>query len=98
MAAGNVLVPTILLLEERGYVLTVSRSDRECWIVRRGELELAGNDPLQLLALATLAEARGAAWVATDEQIQKTLGRFSLTGSLASRRSRSAAWAIRTMA
>jgi hypothetical protein len=46
VAAGNVLVPTILLLEERGYVLTVARSDHESWTARRGDLELVGDDPL----------------------------------------------------
>ena len=79
-AAGNVEIPAILLLEERGYVVTVTRSGGvELWTARRGDAELAGDGPLALLALASLAEARGCAWRATDEQIELTLARFGMT-------------------
>jgi hypothetical protein len=78
-AAANVEVPAILLLEQRGYAVTVTRSDdAEQWIAARGEVELSGEGPLQLLGLASLAEARGASWRVTDEQIQDTLTRFAI--------------------
>jgi hypothetical protein len=79
-AAGNVEVPAILLLEQRGYAVTVSRSDGvESWMAARDDTELVGGSPLKLLALATLAEARGLAWRATDEQIEATLTRFGMS-------------------
>ena len=78
-AAGNVEVPAILLLEERGYAVTVTRSEGvELWMAKRGDVELVGDSPLDLLALASLAEARGASWRATDEQIEATLARFRM--------------------
>jgi hypothetical protein len=78
-AAGNVEVPAILLLEDRGYVITVTRADdAETWTARRGDLELVGNGPLELLGLANLAEALGPSWRATDEQIERTLARFGI--------------------
>jgi hypothetical protein len=78
-AAGNVEVPAILLLEERGYVLTVKRSESvEHWVARRDDLELVADGPLELLGLAGLAEARGTSWRATDEQIEAALARFGM--------------------
>ena len=78
--AGNVMVPAILLLEERGYVVeTEPRSTSWQWSARRGDVELVGDDPIALLGLATLAEARGEAWRATDEEIRSVLGRYRMT-------------------
>jgi len=78
--AGNVMVPAILLLEERGYVVAADpRSTSWRWSARRGDVELVADDPVALLGLATLAEARGEAWRATDEEIQAVLGRYRMT-------------------
>ena len=75
----DVEIPAILLLEDRGYAVTVTRSeDVERWTATRGDVELSGEDPLQLLGLASLAEARGPSWRATDEQILDTLARFGI--------------------
>jgi hypothetical protein len=77
--AANVLVPCILLLEERGYVVTLSRTgNAEHWTAKRGATELVGNDPIELLAIATLSEARGASWRAPDEEVTSTLARFGI--------------------
>jgi hypothetical protein len=77
--AGNVMVPAILLLEERGYVVTVDRvGTDERWVARRGDTELLGEDPINLLGLASLAEARGDRWRATDDQIAAVLARFRM--------------------
>ena len=58
LSTARVEFPGILLLEERGYVLSVSRSqDGESWTARRGEIELEGRSPLDLIELASLAEA-----------------------------------------
>lgn len=78
-SAGNVVVPAILLLEERGYVIEVHRSPAsELWTARRGDIELVGDDPIELLGLASLAEARGDAWRATDEEITSILERYRM--------------------
>jgi hypothetical protein len=78
-AAGNVLVPAIVLLEERGYSISFARTGAtEHWTARRGETELLAEDPLALLGLAGLVEARGSEWPATDEQITQTLARFKI--------------------
>jgi hypothetical protein len=45
---------------------------------KRGGAELVGNDPIELLALAALSEARGASWRATDEEIESALARFGI--------------------
>jgi len=78
-SAGNVEVPAILLLEDRGYVVNVERAGKsETWIALRDDTELVGEDPIVLLGLAYLAEARGTHWAATDEQIDSTLTRFGI--------------------
>jgi hypothetical protein len=78
--AGNVMVPAILLLEERGYVVDADRRATSWqWSARRGDVELLGDDPIALLGLATLAEARGEAWRATDEETRAVLGRYRMT-------------------
>ena len=78
-AAANTLVPAILLLEERGFSVEkrLAGSD-ELWVARKESLELVAEDPLQLLGLTALAEARGEAWRATDEQIDDVIARFHL--------------------
>ena len=73
LVAANVEVPAILLLEERGYALTFTESEElDAWVATRGDLELVGNGPLELLALASLAEERGGYWMATAEEIEGT--------------------------
>jgi hypothetical protein len=74
------MVPAILLLEERGYVVNADPNATTWkWSARRGDVELVGDDPIALLGLATLAEARGEAWRATDEEIRSVLGRYRMT-------------------
>ena len=80
-AAANALVPAILLLEGRGYTVSVDRDGgTERWVARRGDTEVQADDPLAALGLACIAEARGEAWRATDEQIDATMLRFALAG------------------
>lgn len=79
VTAGNVVVPAILLLEERGF--SVSRSvleSVESWSARKGATEVTADDPVQLLGLSLLAEVRGEAWQASDEQIDDAVSRFHL--------------------
>jgi len=82
LAAAAVEVPAILLLEERGYALTVTESeDLDAWVATRGDLELVANGPLELLALASLAEERGGSWMVTEDEIEGTLARFGMVGA-----------------
>jgi hypothetical protein len=79
VAAANVEVPAILLLEERGYTVTVRRStDLEQWTATQGDVEVSAESPLQLLGLVSLAEARGPSWRANDQQIDDALARFGI--------------------
>ena len=78
-AAGNVEIPAILLLEARGYTIAVARPEgTEHWTATRGNVALSGESPLQLLGLASLAEARGASWPATDDQVRDATARFAI--------------------
>jgi hypothetical protein len=77
--AGNVVVPAVLLLEEHGFaVVRMSDPSGETWTAQRGTIELSGEDPVQLLGLAALADARGENWHATDQQIDDVMRRFGL--------------------
>ena len=78
-SAGNVVVPAIRVLEQRGF--SVSREleqDRELWRARRGSLEAVGADPLELLGLVTIVEGRGAAWRTDDAELADVMQRFGL--------------------
>jgi hypothetical protein len=78
-SAGNVLVPAILLLEERGYVVSLVRTaEFERCTAKRGDTELLADNPIELLGLASLADARGPSWPATDEQVRSTCARLGI--------------------
>ena len=78
-SAGNVLVPAILLLEERGYVVSVVRTaECERCTAKRGDTELLADNPIELLGLASLVDARGPSWPATDEQVRSTCARLGI--------------------
>lgn len=76
--AGNVLVPAVLALRERGF--DVSRHDleggREEWRAERGELSIVADGPLLLLSLAALREQRGPNWRASDIEIETVLSEY----------------------
>jgi hypothetical protein len=72
--AGNVLVPILLALKQRGY--SVIRTADNNWRATSGECELIGADPVELLALAAMFETRGADWQASDAEIEDYLERY----------------------
>lgn len=75
--AANVLVPAVLALRERGFI--VSRRDsegQEEWWAERSDLLLVAEDPLRLLGLAALREQRGSGWEAKDEEIKTFLNKY----------------------
>jgi hypothetical protein len=77
--AGNVLVPAYLALGTKGYRVTRvvdKRQPAETWrAVKAGE-EFIAEDPLSLLGLVALYEARGAGWQAEDAEIDAFLKQF----------------------
>jgi hypothetical protein len=82
VAGANVLVPAILLLEEHGWSVEHHAEDTaSAWRAGRDDIALVADDPLQLLALAVIADRRGAAWRATDAQIDDVLLRMHLADS-----------------
>ncbi|MEM8600598.1 MAG: hypothetical protein AAGF99_11815 [Bacteroidota bacterium] len=73
------LIPAILALRAMGY--DVSRrydDDREWWKAKTETLEFGAEDPLSLLGLIALRENRGAAWHATDAEIDAVMQEFRL--------------------
>lgn len=78
-SAGNTLVPAILVLEDRGFVVTRNTDgETETWRARRGDTEAVGDDPLQLLGLVALLDARGQDWKASDIELEGAVRRFNL--------------------
>ena len=79
-SAGNVLVPAYLALVEKGFRVTRSktarRGDPEEWCAKKGAARFVAEDPLSLLGLVAMREARGRAWRASDEEIDAFFDRF----------------------
>lgn len=81
VAAANVMVPAILLLERQGWHVEHAPSlDAETWSARRGSTEVVASDPLELVGLAAISDSRGSAWRASDLDIEEAIRRFRLAG------------------
>jgi hypothetical protein len=76
--AGNVVVPAYLTLQKMGYNVRFEKpvSDEETWIAESDAVRLSANDVIMLLGLATVAQARGESWKASDAEIQDFLKKF----------------------
>ena len=72
--AGDTVVPAILVLESLGY-LVEQHGDR--FTAKAGSARFSAEDPLAVLGLVKLAEARRP-WRATEAEIDEALSRFSL--------------------
>jgi hypothetical protein len=78
-ASANVIVPAIRALELRGFEVTRELSDTsELWRARHLDLDVIGDDPLDLLGLVALIESTGPKWQASDDEIADVLQRFDL--------------------
>jgi hypothetical protein len=77
-SAGNTIVPAYLALLEKGYRVSRVGVDEhgETWQALKESEEFIAEDPLTLLGLVALYEARGAAWQAPDVDIDAFLKRF----------------------
>ena len=72
--AGNTMTPAYLVLRSMGFTLRVERrkgadADEEWWIAEKEGTELIGEDPVQVLGLASIYAQRGEGWKAADEEI-----------------------------
>ena len=65
-AAGNTEVPAYLCLVELGFKLSVVDTEHheQLWSATKGDIEVKGNGPLELLAMVKLLECRGPSWQA----------------------------------
>lgn len=74
--AGNTFVPAVLALRAAGYIVT--RTTRDRWHAARPGLTLIADDPVELLGLAAMRDARGSDWRATDREIDSVLAEYEL--------------------
>lgn len=74
-AAGNVVVPSYLALQSKGYLLeTLSPGqDDEKWWAEKDGLRFQADNLIELLGLVTMYEIRGIDWQASDEEIEAFL-------------------------
>jgi len=77
--AGNTVVPALLTLERLGFSISVvTCRDSKLFRVTRGEERFVGHDPLAILGLVKLVEARGSEWQPTDTEILEVLTKYQL--------------------
>ncbi|HTE20950.1 MAG TPA: hypothetical protein VK689_21505 [Armatimonadota bacterium] len=71
VAAGNVLTPAYLALQQRGYAVRTEKTgtEDELWFAETEARRFVAGDPLSLLGLVAFYETRGDDWQATDEEI-----------------------------
>jgi hypothetical protein len=77
--AGNTVVPAVLAIQEKGFAVRCERSDLqtdETWYAETEDLRFSASDPLSLLGLITMVEARGENWEAQDSEIERFLNEF----------------------
>jgi len=78
-AAGNTVVPALLALESLGFdVLVETVSERQTCRVTRGDEIYVADDPVTVLGLVKLVEARGWNWRAEDQQLRQAIQRYGL--------------------
>jgi hypothetical protein len=78
-AAGNTVVPAILALEVLGFDVFVEAvgEGQTCRAVRGDECYSA-DDPVTVLGLIKLVEARGWDWHPDDQQLGRAIQRYGL--------------------
>ncbi len=77
-AAGNTEVPAYLVLLELGYEISVKDlADRtQFWTATKGNTQVSGEGPLELLGLVKLVECRGEDWKANDNEIEDFVSKY----------------------
>jgi hypothetical protein len=74
--AANTLVPSILALKALGFVVECVKPDM--FRALRGDEVYIAQDPVRLLGLVKLVEARGWRWTASDAEIAETIREYAL--------------------
>jgi hypothetical protein len=76
--AGNVEVPAYLVLLEKGYTVTVEEGSTSpsSWLGVKNEQRYRADSLVELLGLVSMVEVRGAAWQASDNDIDAFLQAF----------------------
>ncbi len=72
IAAGNTVIPAILLIRQMGYTLKINKGKSYC-IAKKDDNSFSGEDPLIILGLIKLYEMKGENWMASDNEIEKVL-------------------------
>ena len=78
LIAPNILVPALLVLEREGLSSTFREGQVTGWRAVRDDEEYGASDPIQLLALVKLVEARGWDWFARGAEFQATNQRYRI--------------------
>lgn len=72
-AAGNMWAPALAVLCAKGYSVQPDHHQPGTLRATCGETTLLADDPLALLGLAAIVDARGAAWHPTDSEVAALL-------------------------
>jgi len=77
--AGNTVVPALLTLEGLGFTVSVERvAGREVFRAVRDDETFSGEDPVTVLGLVKLVEARGWTWRAGDVDLERVRRQYRL--------------------
>lgn len=76
-AMGNTVVPALLTLEHLGFTVQAPEGS-DLWVASRGDEEFVANDPVTVLGLVKLIEARSWNWNASDGDIEAVLAKYHL--------------------
>jgi hypothetical protein len=71
-AAGNTVIPAILLIREIGYTLTIDK-EKSCFLAEKDGNSFEAEDPTMVLGLIKMFEIKGENWKASDSEIEKVL-------------------------
>ena len=74
-AAGNAVVPAILVLESRSY--NISTSADGYWHAEKDGCIFTAESPLELLGLTEMYVARGSNWKAIDIDIDRCMKQYT---------------------
>ena len=77
--AGNTWIPAVLVMRDKGYKVANHRqgNDEYC-VAEKDELRFSASDPVAVLGLVALYEARGADWMAADPEIDQVMEEFGV--------------------
>jgi hypothetical protein len=75
-AAGDTVIPAILLIRQMGYTITYDKENGHCLASKDGN-SFGADDPLTVLGLIKLFEMKGENWKVSDNEIDEVLREIS---------------------